>query len=193
MPSLKELYKRLDDVRIDADSISLNTDGLESLLATTQADIALIKADLANGVLSDVRDGSGNAITSSARGSQRALSVQIVDGSGGQITSFGSSSVSITGTVNTYPLQGTTVSNSNFTSTTASTSLVSAVSNREVLTVFNEGSGILYISAGATCTTTSYQVRLSAGDYWECPAGQLSLAHTAVFGTAGNARVTQVS
>jgi hypothetical protein len=50
MPSIKELYKRLDDVRIDADSINLNTDGLESLLATTQADIALIKADIADGV-----------------------------------------------------------------------------------------------------------------------------------------------
>lgn len=51
MPSIKELYSRLNDVRIDADSINLNTDGLESLLATTQADIALIKADLANGVV----------------------------------------------------------------------------------------------------------------------------------------------
>jgi hypothetical protein len=39
----------------------------------------------------------------------------------------------------------------------------------------------------------AYQVRLSAGDYWECPGGQLSLAHTAVFATAGTARVTQVS
>jgi hypothetical protein len=193
MPSVKEIYSRISDVTIDADSINLNTDTVESLLSTVQADIALVKTDIANGVLSDLRDGTGNAITSSARGSQRALSVQIVDGSGGQITSFGSSSVSITGTVNTYPLQGTTVSNTNFTSTTASTSLVSAVSSREVLTVFNEGSGVLHISAGGTCTTTSYQVRLSAGDYWECPDGQLSLAHTAVFATAGTARVTQIS
>ena len=95
MPSLKEVYKRLNDVKIDADTINVNTDGLESLLATTQADIALIKADMANGVLSDVRDGTGNAITSSSRGSQRALSVQIVDGSGNQVTSFGSSSVNV--------------------------------------------------------------------------------------------------
>jgi hypothetical protein len=92
-----------------------------------------------------------------------------------------------------YPLQGTTVTNSNFTSTTASTTLVSAVAGREVLTVFNEGAGNLHISPGATCTTVAYQVRLSAGDYWECPAGQLSLAHTAVFSTAGTARVTEVS
>jgi hypothetical protein len=107
MPSIKELYSRLNDVKIDADTINVNTDGLESLLATTQADIALIKADMANGVLSDVRDGTGNAITSSARGSQRALSVQIVDGSGNQVTSFGSSSVSVSNFPATQPVSGT--------------------------------------------------------------------------------------
>jgi hypothetical protein len=107
---------------------------------------------------------------------------------------IGSVTASISNSVVTfYPLQGTSVSNTNFTSLTSSTSLVSAVANREVLTVFNEGTGNLHISAGATCTTISYQVRLSAGDYWECPQGQLSLAHTAVFATAGTARVSQVS
>jgi hypothetical protein len=107
---------------------------------------------------------------------------------------IGSVTASISNSVVTfYPMQGTTVTNSNFTSITASTTLVSAVANREVLTVFNEGAGNLHISPGATCTTISYQVRLSPGDYWECPNGQLSLAHTAVFATAGTARVTQVS
>jgi len=107
---------------------------------------------------------------------------------------IGSVTASISNSVVTfYPMQGTTVTNSNFTSTTASTTLVSAVANREVLTVFNEGAGNLHISPAATCTTVAYQVRLSAGDYWECPAGQLSLAHTAVFATAGTARVTEVS
>jgi hypothetical protein len=107
---------------------------------------------------------------------------------------IGSVTASISNSVVTfYPLQGTAVSNTNFTSTTASTTLVSAVAGREVLTVFSEGPGNLFISSGATCTTISYQVRLSAGDYWECPQGQLSLAHTAVFATAGTARVTQVS
>jgi hypothetical protein len=107
---------------------------------------------------------------------------------------IGSVTASISNSVVTfYPMQGTTVTNSNFTSITPSTTLVSAVAGREVLTVFNEGAGNLHISAGANCTTTAYQVRLSAGDYWECPAGQLSLAHTAVFSTAGTARVTEVS
>jgi hypothetical protein len=107
---------------------------------------------------------------------------------------IGSVTASISNSVVTfYPMQGTSVSNTNFTSTTASTTLVSAVANREVLTVFNEGPANLFISPGATCTSASYQIRLSSGDYWECPQGQLSLAHTAVFATSGTARVTEVS
>lgn len=98
----------------------------------------------------------------------------------------------ISGTVTINNSQGATVTQSTFTSTTASTSLVAASANRKTLTVFNEGAGTLYVSVGATCTSTSYQVRLSAGDYWECPSNQTSLAHTAVFASTGNARVTEV-
>lgn len=107
---------------------------------------------------------------------------------------IGSVTASISNSVVTfYPMQGTTVSSTNFTSVTASTTLVSAVANREVLTVFNE-TGTLFISPGATCTTVAYQIRLSAGDYWECPQGQQSLQHTAVYlTTGGTARVCQVS
>jgi hypothetical protein len=113
---------------------------------------------------------------------------------GASTAQIGSVTASISNSaVTVYPAQGASVTNSNFTSLTSSTSVVSAVAGREVLTVFNEGAGNLHISPGATCTTISYQVRLSAGDYWECPAGQLSLAHTAVFATAGTARITQVS
>jgi len=48
---------------------------------------------ISGAVSSSIADGSGNALTSSARGSQRALSVQVVDGSGNQITTFGSGTV----------------------------------------------------------------------------------------------------
>ena len=89
--------------------------------------------------------------------------------------------------------QGTTVTTSNFTSTTASTVLASANTSREVLTIFNEGAGNLHICAGATCTTIAYQVRLSAGDYYEVPLNQTSLTHSAVFATAGTARIVQIS
>jgi len=96
-------------------------------------------------------------------------------------------------TANTFAVQGTAVTTSNFTSTTASTVLASFNATREVLTIFNEGAGNLHICAGATCTTIAYQVRLSSGDYYEVPNHQTTITHSAVFATAGTARVCQVS
>jgi hypothetical protein len=101
--------------------------------------------------------------------------------------------ISGTVTANTFALQGTAVTTSNFTSTTASTVLANFNATREVLTIFNEGAGNLHICAGATCTTIAYQVRLSAGDYYEVPNHQTTITHSAVFATAGTARVTEVS
>jgi hypothetical protein len=101
--------------------------------------------------------------------------------------------ISGTVTANTFALQGTAVTTSNFTSTTASTVLASYNATREVLTIFNEGAGNLHVCVGATCTTVQYQVRLSAGDYYEVPNHQTTITHSAVFATAGTARVTEVS
>ena len=101
--------------------------------------------------------------------------------------------ISGTVTANTFALQGTAVTTSNFTSTTASTVLANYNATREVLTIFNEGAGNLHVSVGATCTTIAYQVRLSAGDYYEVPNHQTTITHSAVFATAGTARVTEVS
>jgi len=110
-----------------------------------------------------------------------------------QRESYGVRIISGTVTANTFAIQGTAVTTSNFTSTTASTVLANFNATREVLTIFNEGAGNLHICAGATCTTIAYQVRLSSGDYYEVPNHQTSLTHSAVFATAGTARVTQVS
>ena len=119
----------------------------------------------------------------------------------GSVTASISNSVTIgsipaisgTVTANTFALQGTAVTTSNFTSTTASTVLAGFNATREVLTIFNEGAGNLHICAGATCTTIAYQVRLSAGDYYEVPNHQTTITHSAVFATAGTARIVQIS
>jgi hypothetical protein len=173
MPSIKELYSRLNDVKIDADTINVNTDGLESLLATTQADIALIKADLANGVLSDVRDGSGNAITSSARGSQRALSVQIVDGSGNQVTTFGSASVSVSNFPATQAVSGT-ISVSNFPATqaisgtvTANTGLTQPLTDTQLRASpvpIRPRNGAITVTAGSTSASTNTSAQALASN-----------------------------
>jgi len=109
---------------------------------------------------------------------------------GGDVRPF---TISGTVTANTFAVQGTAVTTSNFTSTTASTLLAGYNATREVLTIFNEGAGNLHLCVGATCTTIAYQVRLSAGDYYEVPNHQTTITHSAVFATAGTARVTQVS
>jgi hypothetical protein len=111
---------------------------------------------------------------------------------GNSVTIGSLPAISGTVTANTFALQGTAVTTSNFTSTTASTVLASFNATREVLTIFNEGAGNLHISAGATCTTIAYQVRLSSGDYYEVPNHQTTITHSAVFATAGTARVTEV-
>jgi len=112
---------------------------------------------------------------------------------GNSVTISSLPAISGTVTANTFALQGTAVTTSNFTSTTASTVLASFNATREVLTIFNEGAGNLHICAGATCTTIAYQVRLSAGDYYEVPNHQTTITHSAVYATAGTARVTEVS
>jgi hypothetical protein len=101
--------------------------------------------------------------------------------------------ISGTVTANTFAVQGTAVTTSNFTSTTASTVLANYNATREVLTIFNEGAGNLHIAPGATCTTIAYQVRLSSGDYYEVPNHQTTITHSAVFATAGTARICQLS
>ena len=112
---------------------------------------------------------------------------------GGQISEANPLPISGTVTANTFAVQGTAVTTSNFTSTTASTVLAGFNATREVLTIFNEGAGNLHVCAGATCTTIAYQVRLSAGDYYEVPNHQTTITHSAVFAAAGTARVTEVS
>ena len=111
----------------------------------------------------------------------------------GTVTIGSLPAISGTVTANTFALQGTAVTTSNFTSTTASTVLANYNATREVLTIFNEGAGNLHICAGETCTTIAYQVRLSAGDYYEVPNHQTTITHSAVFATAGTARIVQIS
>ena len=57
MPSHQEFYERLSNISVNADTLNLNTDQVETkldtangILTTLSADTALVKADIANGV-----------------------------------------------------------------------------------------------------------------------------------------------
>ena len=187
-------------------SISSVTVGNSVTIGSLPAISGTVTANIGNAVVIQVvgavQDGDGTTF-----GVERDFpvsgAVQIQAGSNqiGSVTASISNSVTIaslpaisgTVTANTFALQGTAVTTSNFTSTTASTVLANYNATREVLTIFNEGAGNLHVCVGATCTTIAYQVRLSAGDYYEVPNHQTTITHSAVFATAGTARVTEVS
>jgi hypothetical protein len=158
---------------------SLTVDGS---ITATQATAASLKAQ------AQLLNAAGSVVDYAMTGTAGTPATDVVTVQG----ISGGTSIPISGTVNTYPQQGTTATNTNFSSIT-SAEIAPAVANRESLTVYNEGPGTLFINAGGSCSTTSYQVRLFAGDYWEAPAGQLSLQHSGIFGTAGTARAVQVS
>lgn len=137
----------------------------------------------------------GSVTAAQATASALKAQAQILNSAGSLITyaesgTYGNPSVDVISVQNP---QGTSAAIATFTSTTASSALVSATTARKTLTVYNSGAGDLYISPTATCTTTNFQIKLASNDYWECPAQQVTLAHTAVFGSAGTAYVTTIS
>jgi hypothetical protein len=197
MPSNQEFYDAINNISVDADTLNLNTDQVESkldtttgLLTTLSADTAIIKADMADGVTV-----GGTVIASQSTASSLKGQAQILNSAGTLITysesgTYGNPSVDV---ISVQDPQGTSATATTFSLTTPSSVLVSASTSRKVLTVFNAGAGILYISPTSTATTTSFQVRLASGDYWECPDRQVTMAHRAVYETAGTAYITSIS
>lgn len=131
---------------------------------------------------------SSDVITVQGASAGTAVNTKVLNSSGTAVTyaetgTYGSPSVDVLSVQNP---QGAAATITTFTSTTASTSLVAVGSTRKALTVYNSGAGDLYISPTAVCTTTNFQLKLSSGDFWECPSSQVLLSHTGVFSIAGS-------
>lgn len=100
--------------------------------------------------------------------------------------------IPVSGTVSIIDTSSIGATPTNFSSLTYATISASNVS-RKGLTIFNEGPGLLYVTLGtSTTTSSSFTVRMSAGDYYEVPFGYIGLVG-GIFGTAGNARVTEIT
>lgn len=176
-------------------TVTANT-GLTQPLTDTQlraASVPVSQATAAN--LNATVVGSGSFTAAQATASSLKTQAQILNSAGSLITyaesgTYGNPSVDVISVQNP---QGTSATIATFTSTTASSSLVAVATSRKTLTVYNSGPGDLNISPTATCTTTNFQIRLASNDYWECPDQQVTMAHTAVFSSAGTAYVTTIS
>jgi len=75
---------------------------------------------------------------------------------------------------------------------TSNTSIAASNSARKLLTIFNEGAGILYVLYGAgTASTSNYSVRINSGEYLEID--RYTGAVFGLFGSAGTARITEIT
>lgn len=197
MPSHKEFYDAISNISVNADTLNLNTDQVESkldtangILTTTAADIAEIRSSsiitnsgeyavgVAGGYLGGLRDGNGDTF-----GVDRNFPVEIQnpvttgydaanDSWHGLPLTEGHASVLVAfsgeGTpVETRNKSGASSSVFSFSATT-STSIYSINVLRRMFSIYCEV-GTLYVLLGSgTVTTTNYSVKMSAGDMYHC-------------------------
>ena len=98
-------------------------------------------------------DGAGNALTSATRGSEQALSVQIVDASGNQVASFGGGTQYAEDAVHSTGATGTLalVVRSDTAASTAGT-------DGDYAALITDANGRLHVNVGNTVTVASHAV-----------------------------------
>lgn len=104
-------YAQGVNLRISAGGGSIEAKGAQtsanSLPVVLASDQAAIGATQSGAWSFRAQDGAGNLLTSATRGSERALTVQIVDGSGAQVTSFGGAGGTSSNYGSAFPSAGT--------------------------------------------------------------------------------------
>jgi len=155
-------------------SISANLTDIEALLTTLQADIADGIIVSSGTVLSNLRDGSGNAITSTTSGTNRRLDVMLssagTNGSatpntanlyaGTDGTNLRAISTDTTGRINVNQTYGTTTIGT-LTAGTTNGTLFASNTNRKYLLV-QCTSGTAFIDTNGTATTAN-GIQLTSG------------------------------
>ena len=171
---LNQIIEGLAGVTSGTSTINVNLDAIEALLTTLQADIAdgiIVSSGTAN---TNLRDGSGNAITSSTVGTTRRLDVNLssagTTGSstptianlygGTDGTSLRAISVDTTGRVNVNQVRGTTTIGT-LTAGTTNGTLFATNSTRNYLLV-QCTSGTAFIDTNGTASTAN-GIQLTSG------------------------------
>lgn len=83
---------------------------------------------------------------------------------------------------------------SNVAASATSVALFAAVEPNlaDVRTIYNDSSAVLYVKFGATASTTSFTVKLLAGDYFEFPRPLYTgVVHGIWASATGSARLTE--
>jgi len=181
-------------------SINANLTDIEALLTTLQADIADGIIVSSGTVLSNLRDGSGNAITSTTSGTSRRLDVMLssagTNGSaapgvanlyaGTDGTNLRAISTDTTGRVNVNQTYGTTTIGT-LTAGTTNGTLFSSNTNRKYLLV-QCTSGTAFIDTNGTATTSD-GVQLTSGQGITFEGSYIPTGAIAAITSTGTARL----
>ena len=171
---LNQIIEGLSGVTAGTSTINVNLDAIEALLATLQADVAdgiIVSSGTAN---TNLRDGSGNSLTSTVFGSTRRLDVNLSSAgttgsavpttanlyAGTDGTNLRAVSVDSSGRVNVNPLRGTTTIGT-LTAGTTNGTLFATNSTRNYLLV-QCTSGTAFIDTNGTASTAN-GIQLTSG------------------------------
>jgi len=171
---LNQIIEGLSGVTAGTSTINVNLDAIEALLTTLQADVAdgiIVSSGTAN---SNLRDGSGNSLTSTVFGSTRRLDVNLSSAgttgsavpttanlyAGTDGTNLRAVSVDTTGRVNVNPVRGTTTIGT-LTAGTTNGTLFATNSTRNYLLV-QCTSGTAFIDTNGTASTAN-GIQLTSG------------------------------
>lgn len=89
--------------------------------------------------------------------------------------------------------KSSTVATTSTAASATSVTLLASNANRLGATIFNDSSAILYLKLGATASSTSYAVQMSAGSYYEAPFRYSGVIDGIWASATGSARVTELS
>lgn len=96
------------------------------------------------------------------------------------------------GGVKTKELRAATPTSATVAASASNVTVLASNANRLGATVFNDSSSIVYLKLGATATSSSYTVQMSALSYYEVPFGYTGIIDGIWVTATGNARTTEL-
>jgi hypothetical protein len=177
---------------VDDNGGSLTVDGTVELGATSLA--ALESVTVVDGGSSLTVD---NAALSVTGGGVEASAIRVTvasDSTGVLSVDDNGSSLTVDGTVTATQGVASTATLANVSSSATSVTLAASNGSRKALTIHNDSSAVLYVKFGTTASTSSFTVKMAAGDYYEVPAPVYTGRIDGIWASAdGAARTTEMT
>lgn len=210
--ALNSIVTNTANIKIDADTINLNTDTLEAIGTTGNANTLAISgklpatlgakataASMAVNIASDqtvpVSAASLPLPTGAATETTLAAISTKTPALGAAVTASSTPvNVASDQVVNVKTSTNTTPANANVAASASNVTLQASNANRRGLSVFNDGSTTLYVKLGATATLTSFTAPVAPQALYEVPFSYTGIVDGIWAGSpTGSARMTEIT